>query len=101
MRAGVIHNINQKNSVLRIILTQKGKKMQDIGTYYADDLNCFSRPSFALSCDDPSGPQVPGICVCQPNYVGDRCQYCGPGYYGQPEVIGECWASCVYTKVLL
>ena len=38
--------------------------------------------SFALSCGD--GTQ----CICKPNYLGDRCEFCGPGYFGQPEVLG-------------
>ena len=49
--------------------------------------------SFAESCDallslgkeEDSG----AYCVCKPNYVGDRCEFCGPGYYGQPETIGK------------
>jgi hypothetical protein len=38
-----------------------------------------------LGREDESG----GYCVCKPNYVGDRCEFCGPGYYGQPETIGK------------
>lgn len=51
--------------------------------------------SFALSCDSLLYPEEGenGYCVCKPNYMGDRCQYCGPGYYGQPEIVGT--RSCI------
>ena len=41
--------------------------------------------SFALSCGN--GP--PDVCVCKPNYIGDDCGMCGPGYYGEPNTIGR------------
>ena len=41
--------------------------------------------SFALSCGN--GP--PDVCVCKPNYIGDDCGTCGPGYYGEPNTIGR------------
>ena len=28
------------------------------------------------------------MCVCKPNYYGDSCEDCGPGYYGEPEDLG-------------
>ena len=49
--------------------------------------------SFAKSCDALMGlgkeEDAGAYCVCKPNYVGDRCEFCGPGYYGQPETIGK------------
>ncbi|TRY60964.1 hypothetical protein TCAL_05712 [Tigriopus californicus] len=56
--------------------------------------------NFATSCDAlmrPASPETGPIqdyCVCQPNYMGDRCQFCGPGYFGQPEVIGDYCKPC-------
>ena len=46
--------------------------------------------SFAVSCEAILEDPVPdgGYCVCSPNYVGDRCQYCDAGYFGEPEVPG-------------
>ena len=40
--------------------------------------------SFAISCG--AGP--PDVCECRPNYIGDNCETCDAGFYGQPEVIG-------------
>lgn len=40
------------------------------------------------------GPNGQVICDCQPGYVGDRCQYCAPGYSGNPLVPGD---SCRST----
>ena len=34
-------------------------------------------------------PTNGSICVCKENYVGDRCQFCGAGYYGEPETPGK------------
>ena len=47
--------------------------------------------NFAVSCDGlvAQTPPTDGICVCKENYVGDRCQHCGAGYYGEPETPGE------------
>ena len=49
--------------------------------------------NFAVSCDGLVAQTPPedggGVCVCKENYVGDRCQFCGPGYYGEPETPGE------------
>ena len=51
--------------------------------------------SFALSCDVPATPPAVGqVCECQPNYVGERCQHCGPGYFGQPETPGSSCQAC-------
>jgi len=44
--------------------------------------NNFAESCDGLFMDDPAEQR----CVCQPNYVGERCQYCGPGFYGEPEV---------------
>ena len=41
--------------------------------------------SFAISCG--AGP--PDVCVCKPNYIGDDCGMCGPGYYGEPRNISN------------
>ena len=44
--------------------------------------------SFAISCDSflPGGSE--DKCECKPNYVGDLCEGCGAGYFGQLDVIG-------------
>ena len=34
------------------------------------------------------------LCKCKPHYEGSRCEKCGPGYYGQPEVIGDYCKPC-------
>ena len=46
--------------------------------------------NFAVSCGDGGADK----CVCKPNYVGDRCETCGPGYFGMPEVIGDECKPC-------
>ena len=33
-------------------------------------------------------------CVCKPNYVGDRCEACGPGYFGEPNTPGGSCEPC-------
>uniref|UniRef100_A0A0K2UE20 Laminin subunit alphalike [Acyrthosiphon pisum] n=1 Tax=Lepeophtheirus salmonis TaxID=72036 RepID=A0A0K2UE20_LEPSM len=51
--------------------------------------------NFAISCDGIlNNPQDSNYCVCKPNYVGERCQFCGPGYYGEPEVQGDYCKLC-------
>lgn len=30
-----------------------------------------------------------GQCTCLPNYVGQQCDECAPGYYGYPDCAGE------------
>ena len=45
-----------------------------------------------MSCDGLFSENAEDqFCVCKPNYVGDRCEACGPGYFGEPETPdGEC-----------
>ena len=53
--------------------------------------------SFAISCDAFLGEWNEGdeeLCKCKPHYEGSRCEKCGPGYYGQPEVIGDYCKPC-------
>ena len=49
--------------------------------------------NFAISCGDGPAEQAAndagGICVCKENYVGPSCEFCGPGYYGEPQTPGE------------
>ena len=47
----------------------------------------------SLVADAP--PTNGSICVCKENYVGDRCQFCGAGYYGEPETPGKFTVSLV------
>ncbi len=57
-----------------------------------------SSGSFAISCEPPSGDErrrrrqsdAGFTCECEPNYAGETCGLCGPGYYGEPQVVGEC-----------
>ena len=51
-------------------------------------INSFYAFSFAISCDSflPGGSE--DKCECKPNYVGDLCEGCGAGYFGQLDVIG-------------
>ena len=53
-------------------------------------LTVFLLVSFALSCDGLFRAADPAeqVCSCRPNYVGDRCEHCGPGYFGQPDQPG-------------
>ena len=50
--------------------------------------------SFAISCDAPEGEEGPGACVCKPNYEGEFCEKCGPGYYGQPDNVTDYCKPC-------
>ncbi|KAA0185040.1 hypothetical protein HAZT_HAZT012019, partial [Hyalella azteca] len=43
--------------------------------------------SFADSCIVEVGR--PPTCSCQPGYVGQQCQQCAPGHYGNPRAIGH------------
>ena len=57
----------------------------------------FFNSSFATSCDallDPAKANDEDVCVCEENYTGGRCQHCGPGYYGEPEVVGDFCKPC-------
>ena len=47
----------------------------------------FYFTSFAESCDELFTGATPEeqFCTCKPNYVGDRCESCGAGYYGNLE----------------
>ena len=57
--------------------------------------------SFAISCDSflPGGSA--DKCECKPNYVGDLCEGCGAGYFGQLDVIGTYLNKIVHTNDLL
>ncbi len=37
-----------------------------------------------------------GQCVCFPNYGGQKCDVCAPGYYGYPDCAGE-WAWSLHV----
>ena len=50
---------------------------------FNNNVNHFS---FAISC---GAGQSEDVCVCKPNYIGDRCETCGAGYYGEPSTIGK------------
>ena len=45
--------------------------------------------SFAVSCDALKDGATSNYCECKPNYVGERCEKCGAGYFGRPEEAGE------------
>ena len=49
--------------------------------------------NFALTCDfSPEGTEI--ACKCKPGYTGPLCESCAPGFYGQPEVIGDYCKPC-------
>ncbi len=54
----------------------------------------FFSHSFALSCDALLSGATEDYCECKPNYVGGRCEACGPGYFGEPEVPGDFCKPC-------
>ncbi|XP_041102067.1 laminin subunit alpha-3-like isoform X2 [Polyodon spathula] len=44
--------------------------------------------SFATSCREVGGRFE---CLCKPGYTGSKCQWCAPGYYGEPLALnGKC-----------
>ena len=55
--------------------------------------------SFAISCDSflPGGSE--DKCECKPNYVGDLCEGCGAGYFGQLDVIGTQIKNTNFIKI--
>ena len=56
---------------------------------------CFVN-SFATSCDALKDGATEDYCICKDNYVGGRCENCGPGYYGQPETMGKILKSDIF-----
>lgn len=50
--------------------------------------------NFAISCDALLQGATEDYCICQPNYVGGRCEHCGPGYFGEPETPGDYCKPC-------
>ncbi|XP_069164876.1 laminin subunit alpha isoform X2 [Procambarus clarkii] len=49
--------------------------------------------NFAESCDFlDDGFSI--RCDCQEGYIGDRCERCAAGYYGQPEILGDRCETC-------
>ena len=51
--------------------------------------------SFAVSCDGLfSEVAEEQVCECQPNYAGEKCEYCGPGYHGRPDTPGGDCQPC-------
>ncbi|XP_026331928.1 laminin subunit alpha isoform X2 [Hyposmocoma kahamanoa] len=49
--------------------------------------------NFATSCE-LSGNGTLISCVCKPGYGGQRCEYCAPGFYGEPENTGDYCKPC-------
>ncbi|XP_036405732.1 laminin subunit alpha-4 [Megalops cyprinoides] len=47
--------------------------------------------NFATHCDKRSGVLR---CMCQEGYVGNYCERCAPGYYGNPTKIGDFCKKC-------
>ncbi|XP_071537849.1 laminin subunit alpha isoform X2 [Panulirus ornatus] len=49
--------------------------------------------NFAESCDFlDDGYSI--SCDCQDGYIGERCERCASGYYGQPEILGDKCKPC-------
>ncbi|GAB6025535.1 hypothetical protein CHUAL_011266 [Chamberlinius hualienensis] len=49
--------------------------------------------NFANSCElSQSGLEI--RCECKSGYIGARCDYCSPGFYGRPEVIDDYCKPC-------
>ncbi|KAE8741134.1 hypothetical protein FOCC_FOCC013392 [Frankliniella occidentalis] len=58
--------------------------------------NCNEHGSEALGvCDFQTG-----ACFCQDNTIGDNCDKCKPGYYGDPRNGGMCYYQCMARGVL-
>ncbi|XP_069958976.1 laminin subunit alpha isoform X2 [Cherax quadricarinatus] len=49
--------------------------------------------NFAVSCDFVDDA-FSIRCDCHEGYIGDRCERCAAGYYGQPEVLGDKCEPC-------
>ncbi|CAL4059747.1 unnamed protein product, partial [Meganyctiphanes norvegica] len=53
--------------------------------------------NFADTCEvTPDGFSI--ACDCQQGYIGQQCQRCAPGFYGQPEVLGSSCQVCECNK---
>src|SRR5688500_15701875 len=49
--------------------------------------------SFANTCEvSTDGLYI--RCECKPGYIGARCDYCGAGFYGRPDVPGGSCQPC-------
>lgn len=49
--------------------------------------------NFADSCDvSHDGTEI--ACECQEGYMGTLCDSCAPGYYGQPQIVGDYCKPC-------
>lgn len=58
--------------------------------------NCNEHGSEALGvCNFQTG-----VCFCQDNTIGDNCDKCKPGYYGDPRNGGMCYYQCMARGVL-
>ncbi|XP_076046327.1 laminin subunit alpha isoform X4 [Oratosquilla oratoria] len=49
--------------------------------------------NFADSCD-VTYDGISITCNCREGYIGSRCELCAPGYYGEPEKLGEYCKPC-------